>query len=188
MPSRSKLKSYAAVEAEIDAKVVEINTRFPRGNRGLIRYRKSALKIRRLVALYRMATFCIVSSLHDGMNLVAKEFVAAREDLDGVLVLSELAGASHELTDAIIINPYDIDGFASALDWALEMPQHERYRRMRALRRVVAGRNVFSWASDILEGLEALRPGARLKPPSIPTKTRKDARVVPLSAAVKRRP
>ena len=188
VPSRSKLESYAAVEAEIDAKVVEINTRFPRGNRGPIRYRKSALKIRRLVALYRMATFCIVSSLHDGMNLVAKEFVAAREDLDGVLVLSELAGASHELTDAIIINPYDIDGFASALDWALEMPQHERYRRMRALRRVVAGRNVFSWASDILEGLEALRPGARLKPPSFPTKTRKDARVVPLSAAVKRRP
>ena len=188
VPSRSKLESYAAVEAEIDAKVIEVNTRFPRGNRGPIRYRKSALKIRRLVALYRMATFCIVSSLHDGMNLVAKEFVAAREDLDGVLVLSELAGASHELTDAIIINPYDIDGFASALDWALEMPQHERYRRMRALRRVVAGRNVFSWASDILEGLEALRPGAPLKPPSFPTKTRKDARVVPLSAAVKRRP
>ncbi len=188
VPSRSKLESYAAVEAEIDAKVVEINTRFPRGNRGPIRYRKSALKIRRLVALYRMATFCIVSSLHDGMNLVAKEFVAAREDLDGVLVLSELAGASHELTDAIIINPYDIDGFASALDWALEMPQHERYRRMRALRRVVAGRNVFSWAFDILEGLEALQPGARLKLPSFQTKTRKDARVVPLSAAVKRRP
>ena len=188
VPSRSKLKSYAAVEAEIDAKVVEINTRFPHGNRGPIRYRKSALKIRRLVALYRMATFCIVSSLHDGMNLVAKEFVAAREDLDGVLVLSELAGASHELTDAIIINPYDIDGFASALDWALEMPQHERYRRMRALRRVVAGRNVFSWAFDILEGLEALQPGARLKLPSFQTKTRKDARVVPLSAAVKRRP
>jgi len=188
VPSRSKLESYAAVEAEIDAKVVEINTRFPRGNLGPIRYRKSALKIRRLVTLYRLATFCIVSSLHDGMNLVAKEFVAAREDLDGVLILSELAGASHELTDAIIINPYDIDGFASALDWAIEMPQHERYRRMRALRRVVAGRNVFSWASDILEGLEALRPGARLKLPSFQTKTRKDARVVPLSAAVKRRP
>ncbi len=188
VPSRSKLDSYAAVEAEIDAKVAEINTRFPRGGRGPIRYRKSALKIRRLVALYRMATFCIVSSLHDGMNLVAKEFVAAREDLDGVLVLSELAGASQELTDAIIINPYDIDGFTSALDWALEMPQHERYRRMRALRRVVAGRNVFSWASDILEGLEALRPGDRLKPPGFPTKTRRDARVVPLSSAVKRRP
>ena len=188
VPSRSKLESYVAVEAEIDAKVAEINTRFPRGNRGPIRYRKSALKIRRLVALYRMATFCIVSSLHDGMNLVAKEFVAAREDLDGVLVLSELAGASQELTDAIIINPYDIDGFTSALDWAIEMPQHERYRRMRALRRVVAGRNVFSWASDILEGLEALRPGVRLKPPGFLTKTRRDARVVPLSSAVKRRP
>ena len=188
VPSRSKLNSYVAVEAEIDAKVAEINTRFPRGDRGPIRYRKSALKIRRLVALYRMATFCIVSSLHDGMNLVAKEFVAAREDLDGVLVLSELAGAAQELTDAVIINPYDVEGFASALDWALKMPQHERHRRMRALRRVVAGRNVFSWASDILEGLEAFRPGVRLKPPGTPATAPGDARVVPLSSAIKRRP
>ena len=179
VPSRSKLDSYAAVEAEIDEKIVEINAKFPRGGLGPIRYRKSALKIRRLVALYRMATSCIVSSLHDGMNLVAKEFVAARGDLDGVLVLSELAGASQELTDAVIINPYDVDGFTSALDWALEMPQHERYRRMRALRRVVAGRNVFSWASDILEGLEGLRPGTPLTPPGNigpRTKSRGDVR------------
>ena len=105
-----------------------------------------------------MANFCIVSSLHDGMNLVAKEFVAAREDLDAVLVLSELAGASQELRDAVIINPYDVDGFADALEYALEMSQPERHRRMRALRRVVAGRNVFSWASDILEGLENPEP------------------------------
>ena len=125
---------------------------------GPVRYRKSALKGGRLVALYRMATFCIVSSLHDGMNLVAKEFVAAREDLNGVLVLSELAGAAQELRDAVIINPYDVDGFADALEYAIEMSQMEQSRRMRALRRVVAGRNVFSWASDILEGLEGLEP------------------------------
>ena len=77
---------------------------------------------------------------------------------------------------------------ASALDWALEMPQHERQRRMRALRRVVAGRNVFSWASDILEGLETHRPGVRLKPPGTQATARGDARVVPLSSAIKRRP
>ena len=97
-----------------------------------------------------------MSSLHDGMNLVAKEFVAAREDEDGVLVLSALAGAAQELREALIINPYDIDDFADALTRALDMPVEERRARMRAMRRIVAGRNVFSWASDILEGLESL--------------------------------
>jgi trehalose 6-phosphate synthase/phosphatase len=90
------------------------------------------------------------------MNLVAKEFVAARDDEDGVLVLSELAGAAQELQDALIINPYDVDGFAAALMRAIDMQREERRVRMRALRRVVAGRNVFGWASDILEGLESL--------------------------------
>ena len=90
------------------------------------------------------------------MNLVAKEFVAAREDEDGVLVLSALAGAAQELREALIINPYDIDGFADALTRALDMPLEERRARMRGMRRVVAGRNVFGWASDILEGLESL--------------------------------
>jgi trehalose-6-phosphate synthase len=90
------------------------------------------------------------------MNLVAKEFVAARDDEDGVLVLSRLAGAAQELQDALLINPYDVDAFAAALTRAVEMSADERRLRMRAMRRVVAGRNVFSWASDILEGLESL--------------------------------
>ncbi|CAI8039173.1 Alpha,alpha-trehalose-phosphate synthase [UDP-forming] 56 kDa subunit [Geodia barretti] len=88
VPSRSTIDSYMAMEQAIDQKVAEINARYPVSG-GPIRYRKSALKIKRLVALYRLADFCVVSSLHDGMNLVAKEFVAARDDLDGVLVLSE---------------------------------------------------------------------------------------------------
>ena len=159
VPSRSTIDSYVAVEAAIDRKVREINHRYDEAG-GPIRYRKSALKLRRLVALFRLADFCIVSSLHDGMNLVAKEFVAAREDLDGVLVLSELAGAAQELHDALLINPYDVEGFTDALERAVDMPHDERQLRMRALRRVVAGRNVFSWASDILEGLDSLDPGA----------------------------
>ena len=167
VPSRSTLDSYVAVEAAIDRKVEDVNRRHNVAG-GLIRYRKSALKIKRLVALFRLADFCIVSSLHDGMNLVAKEFVAAREDLDGVLVLSELAGAAQELHDALIINPYDVEGFADAIEHAIEMPLDERQRRMRALRRVVAGRNVFSWASDILEGLERFDPGAL---PPVPGRT-----------------
>ena len=159
VPSRSTLDSYMAVEQAIDRKVEEINHRYPVAG-GPIRYRKSALQIRRLVALFRLANFCVVSSLHDGMNLVAKEFVAAREDLDGVLVLSELAGAAQELHDALAINPYDAEGFADALEHAIDMPADERRRRMRALRRVVAGRDVFSWASDILEELNNLDPAA----------------------------
>ena len=174
VPSRSTIDSYVAVEAAIDRKVREINDRYDEAG-GPIRYRKSALKLRRLVALFRLADFCIVSSLHDGMNLVAKEFVAAREDLDGVLVLSELAGAAQELHDALLINPYDVEGFADALERAVDMPHEERQLRMRALRRVVAGRNVFSWASDILEGLDSLDPGALPPAPGWTTADRQRA-------------
>jgi len=157
VPSRSDLKSYSAIESEIDGRVAELNARH--GLPGLpppVQYHKGALTMPSLVALYRLAQFCIVSSLHDGMNLVAKEFIAAREDEGGVLVLSALAGAAQELPQALIINPYDIDGFADAVERALDMPPDERRARMRAMRRVVAGRNVFGWASDILEGLESL--------------------------------
>ena len=159
VPSRSTIDSYVAVEQAIDSKVAEINRRYPVAG-GPVRYRKSALKIRRLVALFRLANFCVVSSLHDGMNLVAKEFVAAREDLDGVLVLSEMAGAAQELHDALAINPYDAEGFADALEHAIDMPADERRRRMAAMRRIVAGSDVFDWASDILEGLDNLDPAA----------------------------
>lgn len=162
VPSRSKLKSYASIETEIDELVADINRRHGDGpDRGPIRYRKGSLKIRRLVALYKLANFCIVSSLHDGMNLVAKEFVAARSDDRGALVLSEMTGAAQELTEALIINPYEVDGFAAAIESAINMSPEEQQRRMRAMRRVVAGHNVFLWASDILEGLERLTPAPR---------------------------
>jgi trehalose-6-phosphate synthase len=159
VPSRSKLESYASVEQEIDAMVADINRRHgAEGRPGPIRYRKTSFKMRRLVALYRLATFCVVSSLHDGMNLVAKEFVAARTDESGVLVLSEMTGAAQELRDALIINPYEVDGFAAALRQAIDMPADEARRRMRAMRRTVAGHDVFLWASEILQGLERVAP------------------------------
>ncbi len=163
VPSRSGIDSYQDIERQIDAQVDAINAKYRarRGDEGPIRYRKVSLKPRRLVALFRLAKFCIVSSLHDGMNLVAKEFVAARHDRDGVLVLSELAGAAQELRDAVLINPYDVDGFASRLEEAVDMPPAERRRRMTAMRDVVAGRDVFAWASDILEGLEQAAPARR---------------------------
>ena len=157
VPSRSGVSSYATLEAEIDEQVEALNRRHAvAGGAPLVCYYKTPLTIASLVALYRLAHFCIVSSLHDGMNLVAKEFVAAREDEDGVLVLSALAGAAQELREALIINPYEVEGFADALLAAIDMPRAEREARMRAMRRVVAGRDVFGWASDILEGLESL--------------------------------
>ena len=155
VPSRSTIDSYAEIERQIDEKIAEINTRHGRSAaHGPIRYRKAALRIRQLVALYRLADFCVVSSLHDGMNLVAKEFVAARNDLDGVLVLSEMTGAAQELREAVTINPYHIEGFAGAIERAIAMKPAERAARMRSLRRVVAGHDIFVWASDILESLE----------------------------------
>jgi trehalose 6-phosphate synthase len=157
VPSRSELESYGAIASEIDRKVKQMNAKHavPDGARPIY-YHTTALSLAELVALYRMAHVCVVSSLADGMNLVAKEFVASRDDEDGVLVLSALAGAAEELREALIINPYDVEGFADALTRAIDMDPAERRLRMRAMRRIVAGRNVFSWASDILEGLESL--------------------------------
>ena len=156
VPSRSQLESYGAIESEIDRKAEEVNAKhaIPAGRGPSIT--TSTRSASELVALYRLAHFCVVSSLADGMNLVAKEFVASRDDEDGVLVLSALAGAAEELREALIINPYDVDGFANALTRAIDMNPEERRLRMKAMRRIVAGRNVFSWASDILEGLESL--------------------------------
>jgi trehalose 6-phosphate synthase/phosphatase len=157
VPSRSELESYGAIESEIDRKVAEVNAKHAiAGGAPPIYYHKGALGLAELVTLYRKAHFCVVSSLADGMNLVAKEFVASRDDEDGVLVLSALAGAAEELREALLINPYDVDGFAAAIDRAITMDPEERALRMRAMRRIVAGRNVFGWASDILEGLESL--------------------------------
>ena len=116
VPSRSKLDELCRRSSRRSTpRSPTINTRHGRGPAdGPIRYRKSALKLRRLVALYQLADFCVVSSLHDGMNLVAKEFVAARHDEGGVLVLSEMTGAAQELKDAVIINPYDGAGLHRA--------------------------------------------------------------------------
>jgi trehalose-6-phosphate synthase len=155
VPSRPDVPGYMEIVEEIDVQIARINTQYGAGpDDGPIRYVKQSLALNDLVALYRLARFCIVSSLHDGMNLVAKEFVAARDDLDGVLILSELAGAAQELHEALIINPYEARGFSDAIERSIEMPVWERRRRMQAMRRRVAGRDVLAWASDILDRLE----------------------------------
>ena len=106
-----------------------------------------------MVALHRLANFFVVSSLHDGMNLVAKEFVASRTDEDGVLVLSRFTGAARELTDAVLVNPFCMEELAAAIAPALEMPKEERQRRMRKLRANVRKNNIYRWASELLSAL-----------------------------------
>lgn len=108
-----------------------------------------------LVALYRAADVMLVTPVRDGMNLVAKEYVASRIDERGALVLSELTGAAHELRAALQVNPYDVDGLKEVFVRALELPESEQARRMIALRRVVERHHVHAWANAFLEGLGA---------------------------------
>ena len=112
---------------------------------------------------YRAADLCFVSSLHDGMNLVAKEFIAAREDERGVLILSQFAGASRELPEAIIVNPYDADECAAALGAALAMSPDEQRDRMRLMRNIIREFNVYRWAGRMLLDAAAMRQRKRFR-------------------------
>jgi trehalose 6-phosphate synthase len=149
-PSRTRLKSYRAFGERVRAEVAAMNARF-----GAEGYRPVVLLERHVepaevFRFYRAADACHVNSLDDGMNLVAKEFVSAREDDRGVLVLSRFAGAAEELAGAILVNPYDIDDVADAMADALTMPVADQARRMRAMRSQVAEHNVYRWAGRIL--------------------------------------
>mgnify|MGYP001597860825 FL=1 len=115
-----------------------------------------------VLELFRAADFCLVNSLHDGMNLVSKEFVAARDDEDGVLVLSAFAGASRELVEALLVNPFCISETAAAIEAAISMPREERRERMRLMRRTVMDNNVHRWAGRMLLDVASLRRHRRL--------------------------
>ncbi|ABD05731.1 Alpha,alpha-trehalose-phosphate synthase (UDP-forming) [Rhodopseudomonas palustris HaA2] len=149
-PTRSKLSSYSTLQDDAVALADDINRRH--GSDGykpivlLIRHHSA----REVFKLFRAADVCIVSSLHDGMNLVAKEFAAARDDERGVLVLSSFTGASRELSEALIVNPYHVHETATALDTALRMPEHEQQERMRAMRQQIREWNVYRWAGRML--------------------------------------
>lgn len=154
-PSRSKLDSYRQLQEEARDLARAINKKY--GGDG---YEPIKLLVRHhepdeVFELFRAADVCVVSSLHDGMNLVAKEFVAARDDELGVLILSHFAGASRELAEALIINPYDAHALGQAIDTALRMPEAEQRERMRLMRSLVKERNVYRWAGQML--LDAAR-------------------------------
>ena len=149
-PSRVHIAAYRRLGEELNALAEEINWRHGNHTWRPIVYLDEHHGHELLFPLYRIAAGCVVSSLHDGMNLVAKEFVAARGDHRGVLVLSRFTGAAQELSDALLINPYAVDEFAGALRQALVMPAAEQERRMRRLRQQVADNNIYRWAGMLL--------------------------------------
>ncbi len=151
--SREQLDTYKALNTEIENLVEKTNREFNLGRWKPIIYLGDHLSPLTLTALRRMANFFVVSSLHDGMNLVAKEFVASRFDEDGVLILSPFTGASRELTDALLTNPYATDHFAEDIKKALEMPREERQKRMHKMRGIVQEHNIYKWAADIITEL-----------------------------------
>jgi len=154
VPSRTAVEAYQDLRALVDGLVGRINGAFSTSGWAPIRYLFRNLTPPEVVALYRAADVMLVTPIRDGMNLVAKEFVASRGDEDGVLVLSELTGAAGELAEAIHVNPYDVDRAAHAFHQALAMPESERRLRMRGLRRRVMAYDVHRWAQSFLHELE----------------------------------
>jgi trehalose 6-phosphate synthase len=153
VPSRMQVDEYRRLNEEVQERVAAINWKYGRGDWRPVIFAREHVSLDALLALYRTARFLIVSSLHDGMNLVAKEFVAAKVNGDGVLLLSSFTGAARELRDAMVINPFAPEQMAEAMRNAIEMDPAEMRRRMKRLRERVSENNVYKWAGDILRKL-----------------------------------
>ena len=172
-PTRSSIDEYQNHEAQVRTLATRINDRFGRSGRDtpppiilLVEHHEP----KEVYEYYRASEFCFVSSLHDGMNLVAKEFVAARDDERGVLILSQFTGAARELPEALIVNPYDADQCAAALHLALTMPEREQRDRMRLMRGLVSEFNVYRWAGRmLLDAAMMRRRGRLLEKPMLPS-------------------
>ncbi len=156
-PSRAQLPAYQALQQHTYSEVERINARFGEGDWRPIVLIDQHQEPVRVFELYRACDFCLVNSLHDGMNLVAKEFVAARDDEDGVLILSTFAGASRELAEAVLINPFDVTETAESMEIALRMGREERRNRMNLMRRTVKENNVYRWAGRMLMDAARIR-------------------------------
>jgi trehalose 6-phosphate synthase len=161
-PSRTKIERYRELNEAVERLTERINQRFGSKDYKPIILLRSHHEPPEVFRFYRAADLCYISSLHDGMNLVAKEFVAARTDLKGVLVLSEFTGAARELTEALIVNPYDLEGSCEALAAALTMPADEQQDRMRSMRSVLVQFNVYRWAGKMLVDASRLRNQERV--------------------------
>jgi len=156
-PSRTHIKRYHDLMGEIDELVERKNWKYAESGWKPIIYLKHYFSPEDIKPFYAIADLCIVSSLHDGMNLVAKEYVASKEDMKGVLILSQFTGAARELTDALLINPYSIEEFADSIRAAIEMPPLERQKRMENMRKIVSENNVYKWAGNIITELTSLK-------------------------------
>jgi trehalose 6-phosphate synthase len=153
VPSREEIPSYRRLVEEIEDQIQWLNSKWGTSGWQPVLFVKRHVAQAELMALHRLADFCLVTSLHDGMNLVAKEYVASRFDEDGVLILSNFTGASLELSDALLVNPFSPDEMAQAIFAALTMPREDRRRRMMRLRDAVAENNVYRWAGKIVSTL-----------------------------------
>ncbi|HEU4455304.1 MAG TPA: trehalose-6-phosphate synthase, partial [Longimicrobium sp.] len=165
VPSRSDIEAYDELSQKVDKQVWEINDRFGTQGWRPIHLVKQSLPAERLAVLYRLADVCIISSLQDGMNLVAKEFVASQVDRKGVLLLSEFAGAAEELTDATLINPYDPEGCALQFRDALTLPAEERAQTMERLQKSL--KSIYDWMGSVFTrwGEVTAESAARRGPP-----------------------
>ncbi len=161
-PSRTHIKRYRDLMTEAEEIVDKVNWRFQTKGWKPIVFLKAHHSHEEIYRFYKIADICMVTSLHDGMNLVAKEFIASRGDEDGVLILSQFTGASRELKDAVIVNPYDIEEMADAIHLSLNMEPHERSKRTKRMRTIVKEHNIYSWAGDLIAALARLRPSETL--------------------------
>ena len=160
-PSREHIKRYHDLLAEVEAEADRINWNFqPKGWRPIV-FIKRHLSHEEIEPYYRRADVCVVNALHDGMNLVAKEFVVSREDEQGVLILSTFTGAARELKDALLINPYDVEQTADMIKAALEMDPEDQKLRMIRMRNAVRENNIYKWAADIITDLTQIRSEQR---------------------------
>ncbi|OHB54005.1 MAG: trehalose-6-phosphate synthase [Planctomycetes bacterium GWF2_42_9] len=156
-PSRTHIKSYHDLMSEIDELIEKVNWKHSDGNWKPIVYLKRHFAMAEILPYYMLADFCIVSSLHDGMNLVAKEYVAAKNDDSGALILSRFTGAARELGDAFHINPYAREEFADTIKEAIETSPDEKKHRMQNMRNTVKENNVYRWAASIVTELAAIK-------------------------------
>jgi trehalose-6-phosphate synthase len=155
-PSRTHIPKYHDFISEVEKTVDTINSRFQTKEWKPIVFLKAHHSHSDILPFYKTADVCLVTSLHDGMNLVSKEFIASRSDESGVLILSQFTGASRELRDAVIVNPYDTEAMADSLRLALKMPDDQKRERMKRLRSVVQDKNIYRWAANLITAMTQL--------------------------------
>ncbi len=156
VPSRLHIEDYQQTYNQIENQINHINWKYALGKWSPVIFINEPKDFKEIVPFYKMADFCVVSSLHDGMNLVAKEYVASKPDLNGVLVLSRFTGSARELEQSLLVNPYHIENFAEVIKQAIELPQDEKIKRMEKLRTLTQENNIYLWAEKIISDLAFL--------------------------------